>query len=97
MKVALTPDARRDRREAAAWYRRQSPQAVEDFIVEIRHALQFIAEYPLGGRAFHGRTRAKTLKRFPYTILYIVLAAEVMVVAVADERRDPEYYANRLS
>jgi len=97
LRVALSPAARRDQREAKAWYRRRSPQSAADFAAEIRYALRFIGEYPYGGPEFHGETRAKTLRRFPYTILYVVLPDRVRVVAIPDERRDPDFYTDRLS
>jgi hypothetical protein len=35
-------------------------------------------------------------KRFPYAIYYTVEGATVSVVAVLDERRDPEWVKSRL-
>lgn len=37
------------------------------------------------------------MKRFPFTILYEILPDRIRVIAIADERRDPEYYSKRLS
>ena len=61
----------------------------------LRLALLYISEYPLGSRVLRGRTRGKTLLRFPYTVLYIILPDRVRVLGIADERRDPAHYASR--
>jgi len=97
LRVVLSPAAHRDRREAESWYRAHSPGAAERFREELRLGLLYISEYPLGSRIMTGRTRGKTLPRFPYTIVYIILPDRVRVLAVADERRDPTHYAGRFS
>jgi toxin ParE1/3/4 len=95
VRVALSPAARRDRREAETWYRAHSPRTAERFRVELSAALRFIAEYPLGSPVLKGHTHGKTLLRFPYTVLYVVLPDRVRVLGIADERRDPDHYAHR--
>jgi len=52
--------------------------------------------YPLGAPVHSGDTRAKTLLHFPYTILYRVVGSRIFVVGIADQRRDPDYYADRI-
>jgi plasmid stabilization system protein ParE len=63
---------------------------------ELREAAEFIAEYPLGAPSFHDAARAKTMSHFPYSIVYVVEPRRVLIVAVADERRDPSAYDHRL-
>lgn len=97
MRVVLTAAARRDRREAEAWYGDASPAALSDFRRELRAAIEFLGDYPLGAPVLRGVVHAKRLMRFPYSLLYKVLKDRVRVIAVADERRDPGHYFSRLS
>lgn len=97
MKVVLSSDARRDRREADSYYHRESPRSRVSFRRDLENALQFIATYPLGAPIHAGDTRAKVLLHFPYSILYKVVGNRVFVVAIADQRRDPDDYADRIS
>ena len=89
----LAPAARRDRREIERWYR--ALLAVIRLREELEAALRYVAKYPLGSRVLDGRYRGKTLLHFPYTIVYLVLSDRVRILAIADERRHPEYYADR--
>ena len=65
------------------------------FREELGASLRYVAEYPFGSRLMNGRYRGKTLSHFPYTIVYLVLSDRVRILAIADERRHPEYYADR--
>lgn len=96
MRVAFSLRARRDRRDAQRWYREVSPAAAERFQRELQEAVEFIAEYPEGAPLFHGEARGKTMAHFPYSILYVIEPRRVLIVAVADDRRDPGTYNHRL-
>ena len=96
MKVKLSDDALLDRREVEAWYRGASREVAARFRSDLRAALEFIGRFPLGAPVFRGSTRGKTMKRFPFTILYEILPDRIRVIAIADERRDPEHYVKRL-
>ena len=97
MTVKLSEDALLDRREVEAWYRGASRETAARFRRDLRAALEFIGKYPRGGPILRGSTRGKTMTRFPFTILYEILPDRIRVIAIADERRDPEYYAKRFS
>lgn len=97
MRVRFSTDARRDRREAQAYYRGASPAASRSFVRDLESAIHFLLEYPLGAPIRQFDVRAKTLAHFPYTILYRVIGDRVFVLAIAHQSRDPEYYSDRLS
>jgi plasmid stabilization system protein ParE len=95
LRVALSSAARRDRRKAESWYRRESPAAAEQFLKRLKDAIDYIAEYPLGAPLTNSGRRAKRLQDFPFSVLYRVLPDRVRVIAIVDQRRDPEFYAPR--
>jgi plasmid stabilization system protein ParE len=92
LKVAFTSAARRDRREAEAWYRRRSRAAVDSFIQELDAALRFIGEYPEGAPVFAPGSRGKTLAHFPFSVVYDIKPDRIVVMAIVDERREPSSY-----
>jgi plasmid stabilization system protein ParE len=96
LRIAFSSAARRDRHKAEAWYRRRSPAALEAFIRELDAAVRFIAKYPEGAPRFGEESRAKTLGRFPYSVIYDVRADRVLVMAIVDERREPGSYGDHL-
>jgi plasmid stabilization system protein ParE len=97
VRITLSREARRDRREAEAHYARQSLTAARFFRRAIQDGLRFISEYPHGAPIFRGRTRAKDLDRFPFAIVYLVLDNRLFVVAIADERRHTGAYDDRIT
>lgn len=96
MRITLSTDARRDRREAEAYYRSMSPAARAAFRRELDRALSYVLEYPDGAPLRDGEVRAKPLAHFPYTLLYRVLPRHIFVLAIASQMRDHTFYSDRL-
>jgi plasmid stabilization system protein ParE len=96
LRIAFSSAARRDRQNAEVWYGRRSRRARASFTRELQAALRFISEYPEGAPQIFGDCRGKTLQHFPYSIIYEVHSDRILVLAVADERREPGTYDDRL-
>ncbi len=95
--LVFHPTAQEEVDEAAARYEVQRPGLGREFRFEFEEALGRIIENPLlYGVEIH-TFRACPLKRFPYTIYYVVLDPMIWVVAVAHQRRRPRYWAKRSS
>ena len=100
MDIELLDSALAEAGEAAAWYDEQVPALGADFLQELDRAVSSISERPqtwprLGqvrGRSF----RRFLLSRFPYGVVYTILPAHALVVAVAHLRRRPQYWADRV-
>lgn len=58
------------------------------FIAELRAAVDFLEQFPQGARIVAGDMRGKALVRFPHTLLYVVHPTEVVILAVAHQRQD---------
>lgn len=96
MKIVFSTTARTDRREAESYYQAIAASLVQAFRRELHAAIQYISEYPTGAPLIAERTRAKVLRGFPYTVLYIVEGQTIFVLAVANQYRDPAHYDDRL-
>lgn len=87
-------------RSAARWYddRRQGLGKV--FVLEVRAAVQAIREapqvHPPLGAAGSFRFRQAKVTRFPYRVVFLETDSELLIVAVAHERRSPGYWQSRL-
>jgi plasmid stabilization system protein ParE len=96
MKVRFHPDARVELLRARAWYEERSPLSAAALAQEIDAAISRIAEAPMRyPQAEHG-TRRLALPRFPFNIFYRVGATEVVIVAVAHQKRKPGYWRQRV-
>lgn len=90
------PGARADLIEGIRYYRSHSPKVAQDFVSEVRRAVRFVAENPEASPKLRGDGRKKVLLKFPYSVLNAVERRHVLVVAVANHYRRPDYWHGRL-
>lgn len=96
----LSAEARRELREAAAWYETHSLGLGRELLEAARDCFRRIEATPSTGSPAEGvrettGARRVLLKRFPYAIVYVELEAHVRVLAFAHLRRRPGYWKNR--
>ncbi len=95
MKIRLHPAARADLLEARNWYYERSPLTSVAFTHAVDQAVSRIKTapktYPL---ADHG-TRKLVLQIFPFNIFYHASETEILIVAVAHQKRRPGYWSRR--
>jgi toxin ParE1/3/4 len=95
MKVRLHPAAREELRGARLWYEEQSLLSAAAFIQEVDAAVSRIADAPsLYPLVEHGARRV-VLRRFPFNVFYRVGNDEIIIVAVAHQKRRPLYWSGR--
>ena len=102
MRLELHPDARLELQAAVDWYDSRDARAADDFDQAIRAALKEIQDHPrawtpvIMRRAAGLGIRQLVLRRFPFTLPYVVREELVVVLAVAHVRRRPGYWLKRL-
>jgi plasmid stabilization system protein ParE len=96
--VILTPEARADVAEAAAWYRERSVRAAEEFLLAVGVALARIEAQPTAQVVVDpdSGTRRAFVRKFPHRILYLIDHGRVVVFAVMHHRRDDPAWRKRL-
>jgi plasmid stabilization system protein ParE len=94
--VKLQPQAEQDARFARRWYSARNPEAGERFMAELDRAILAIGESPERWAPYLHNTRRLHLRRFPYWLIYRLDADLVLVLAVAHDRRHPDYWRRRL-
>ena len=96
MNIRLLEPAQAELDEAVAWYADQSPGLGDAFLLETLRALKLIDQFPQAWHPLTPLIRRCRLKRFPYSVIYALADADVLVLAVAHQHRKPGYWQNRL-
>ncbi len=89
--------ARRELRRAVEYYDRRVPGLGDEFVEEVERAVEEIASFPESGSPYLADTRRVVVRRFPYSVVYRVRPEEIVILAVAHQRRRPGYWQGRLS
>ena len=96
MRVKFHPEARSDLREGKAFYRNRSPLAALAFANEVQTAISRIREAPYRYAEEEFGTHVFSFPwRFPYSLVYKVREAEIVIVAVAHHSKEPNYWHHR--
>lgn len=87
--------------DAAKWYETQQAYLGEDFLAAIEAAVQGVLNWPQAAPVFPGWSdepvvRSKSVRVFPYRVLYYVTDASIVILAYAHQRRRPGYWQHRL-
>jgi plasmid stabilization system protein ParE len=93
--VKLHPKASEEARSARRWYSARDRVAADKFLAELDRAVLAIVEHPERWPSYLHGTRRLHFRRFPYSIVYRVQAANILVVAVAHDRQRPGYWLAR--
>jgi len=94
-RVVWHPAAADEFVEAVEWYEQQRLGLGSEFAGACHSALVLIRDQPNVFRRVHGDIRRVMLRRFPYAIFYRSRDAELLVLAVMHERRDPHRWRER--
>ena len=89
------PGADDDYSEAFAWYFARSPAVAFDFEREVERGVRLIVQSPLRWPKFDAKRRRVILRKFPYSLIYEIIAEETVILAVAHGRRRPYYWLER--
>ena len=89
------PPAREELNEAAAFYDARVPGLGEAFLDDVERAIETIQENPRIGAAVGRRFRRTLIGRFPFSIIYAEREGEIVIVAVAHQRKRPGYWRGR--
>jgi plasmid stabilization system protein ParE len=89
-------DAIEEAREAYQWYLDRSPAAAGRFLLELESALAAIQADPSRFGPYVHMCRRRPLRRYPYIVVFREAPHEILVVAVAHERRRAGYWKDRL-
>lgn len=96
MPVSFNAEALAEAEQAVRWYRNHGgPDPSRAFTQELRRIINEAAIQPgIASPGPHGTSRLY-LKRFPYTLVFRMRGDVLRVIAIAHQKRHPEYWAGR--
>ena len=96
MRLIFLALAHNELAEAKRFYNRQQQGLGESFQREAEAAAKLIRERPLAWQVEVEPVRRFLFDRFPYKMLCIIRAERVVVIAVAHQHRQPDYWVDRI-
>ncbi len=96
MRFYFHEDAQVEFDRAVEYYEDSRPGLGLDFAQEIYAAITRIIQFPDAWSPISKNTRRCLVSRFPFGIIYQVKSGYVRIIAVADLRRRPNYWRDRV-
>lgn len=88
MSLRFLPEARPDIIEARAWYEERAIGLGLEFSRAVDAAASGILRFPRAVPKVHGEVRKAVLRRFPYSLLFLVEDNDILVLACFHHRKD---------
>jgi toxin ParE1/3/4 len=95
LQLVVSREAQTDIRDAVAYLQRVSPHLATRFANELETAYASIVDHPELYPTVYKNFRRALLKRFPYSVFYVVAAPVVLIVGVVHQSRDEETWKRR--
>jgi plasmid stabilization system protein ParE len=95
-KVTFHEDANAEMNDAAQYYEERAFGIGLSFLDAVEDAIDKVLGDPEAYQLVGDEVRHKLLMRFPYSVLYVIEADRIRVVAVAHQKRRPGYWSYRL-
>jgi toxin ParE2 len=83
--------------EAITYYDTESAGLGQVFLLDVLSAIERIRKFPNAWHPLSANTRRCRTRRFPFGVIYQATDNEILVVAVANLHREPDYWKDRLS
>ncbi len=91
MTVHWSPRAKRELNRIRRWIAKQNPSAAERVVSQILHSIRRLEQFPNIGQATdRGSMRLLQVTGLSYALSYRVTGEEIEILAVFDQRRNPE-------
>jgi len=82
--------------EAVEYYDNEEPGLGRAFLEEVLSALDRIGSFPEAWQPCSMRTRRCRTRRFPYGVIYQIRKDGILVIAIANLHRKPDYWKDRI-
>ena len=95
MRTEYHPEAVEEYDRAVSYYAKINPMLAARFIDEIERCIQSLEAAPTRWKEVRPNVRVRQAQVFPYQVLYLSESERIVILAVAHEKRDPEYWLHR--
>jgi len=94
--IIFRPEAARELAADVRYYDEKYAGRGQRFATAVERTLALIAEFPLAFPAlYEPDIRSAKVARFPYRIVYVLVGANIDIIAVAHAKRRPAYWHDR--
>jgi toxin ParE1/3/4 len=97
MLVTFHEEARAELFEAARYYEERGQGLGHALIEDVEQAVRELLESPVACPMIGTVFRRRIIRRFPYSLLYVVETERIVIMAVAHQKRRPGYWRVRLN
>ncbi|NEP61285.1 MAG: type II toxin-antitoxin system RelE/ParE family toxin [Symploca sp. SIO2G7] len=94
--VLVLPEAEQDLEDAYNWYEEQNTGLGSEFIRVVDASFSTIQRNPFASAVVYQQVRRKLIRKFPYSLLYIVRDEIIVIVACFHVKRDPQQWQRHL-
>lgn len=95
LQPVVAREARADIAEAVAWLRNRSPALPERFRAELENVYESILDHPNMYPVVYRRFHRALLRRFPYSVFYVVDPSVIIIMGVVHQARDEWNWKSR--
>lgn len=96
MKYSFHPEARNEFFEAINYFEDCRNGLGLEFSKEVFSTIQRIIHFPFAWSDFSENTKRCLTKRFPYGVIYQIIEDEVIIIAIMQLNREPDYWKKRI-
>lgn len=94
-RVVFHPEAEDELYDATSYHDAESPGLGNALLEDLELAIAQIIQYPESSPLVSQLVRRKSLRRFPYSIMYTVLPGAIRILSFAHQKRRPFYWRDR--
>ena len=95
MKYSFHPEAKKELLEAISYFEECLTGLGLDFSKEVFSTIQRIIHFPSAWSKLSENTRRCLTNRFPYGVIYQIIGKEVIIIAIMQLNRVPDYWGKR--
>lgn len=96
MQIRFLSLANREVDDAVRWYEGREEDLSREFLDELDRVVRLVKLYPEAGMQIEMEIRRFLFPRFPYSLIYGIDEKTIIVIAVAHQHREPNYWADRI-
>jgi plasmid stabilization system protein ParE len=96
MEIRFLSLANREVDDAAQWYEAREEDLSREVLDELDRIVRLVRLYPYTGMQVEPEIRRFLFTRFPYSLVYGIDKETIVVIAVANQHREPNYWADRI-
>jgi plasmid stabilization system protein ParE len=96
MEIRFLSLANREVDNAVQWYEAREEDLSRQFLDELDRVVRLVRLYPYAGMQVEPEIRRFLFARFPYSLVYGIDEEIIVVIAVANQHREPNYWADRI-